>query len=133
MLEMYGRFGCAGRPRRSIDGDVMEKPTTISQAVDMLVSLTPEDDKEHIRSNPDHSMSHFFAGRIIRNSWGLWDKKSPIVQEALLTYGISHADDVSGLLFKWAFAKIRGEEFDPYELAKRYKDHWKKLAEGKEL
>lgn len=105
---------------------MIHKPTTIPEAVDTIVSLLSEEDKDYVRKNP-HPRYHFFSGRIIRNNWSLWEQDSPLVQDALKNYGISHADDVSGLLFEWAFAKIRNQPFDPHELAKTYIEHWKKM------
>jgi hypothetical protein len=104
-------------------------PKTILEAVDNLVAAISDDEKAFIRGSKDpYSEVHFSAGMYIRNNWSLWEKDTPLVQDAIKTYKIAHGDDISGLIFEWAFAKIRGVEFDPFVLVKKYEEHWQKFT-----
>jgi hypothetical protein len=102
-------------------------PTTIAEAVDLIVDGLDEKEREVILNNPSESM-HFSAGMGLRNGWGLWQKDSPVKLDAVKTYGIAHADDLSGLIMEWAWAKVRGEDFDPFVYCKKYEDHWAKYG-----
>jgi len=98
-------------------------PKTVEAAVDELVNLLSEEDRNIIKSREDFSY-HFSAGMNIRNKWCLWEKDTPLKLDAINTYGIAHGDDISGLIFEWAFAKIRGIQFNPFDLCKSYHKHW---------
>jgi len=102
-------------------------PSTVMEAVDMVVNSLCATEKYHILNDP-HPSYHHGAGRFVRNAWRLWESGCPLVKDAKATYQISHADDISGLIFEWAFAKIRGEPFDPHEHVKIYHEHWKKMS-----
>jgi hypothetical protein len=54
-------------------------------------------------------MYHFGPGMSIRNNWALWERNSPIKLDAIEKYKLGHADDISGLIFEWAFVKIRNK------------------------
>jgi len=112
---------------KTMNLDKDKAPSTITEAVDALVGLFSEEDKNYIREN-QHPRYHFFAGRCIRNEWSLWQPDSTLVKDAKANYQITHADDISGLIFEWAFAKIRGQPFDPLEHVKIYHEHWKKMS-----
>jgi hypothetical protein len=99
-------------------------PTTVEEAVDELVSLFPPAEKNTILEGDP--LYHFGAGMALRNAWGLWQPESPIRKDAILKYRLGHADDISGLIFEWAFAKIRKQDFDPDKLANKYHKHWNK-------
>jgi len=110
-----------------IDKDMV--PKTVEEAVDNLVSSVSDDEKKFICESKDpYSEVHFTAGMYVRNNWSLWEKETLLVQDAIKTYKIAHADDISGLIFEWAFAKIRGDRFDPFLLVKKYEDYWQKFT-----
>lgn len=98
-------------------------PTTVREAVEHIVAGMRDEDVEYVLKN-DSSSVHHTAGRATRNSWSLWDKTSPIVLDAIKTYGIAHGDDISGLIYEWVWAEVRCEPFDPQKAVLRYKDHW---------
>jgi len=102
-------------------------PNSVATAVEALVVSLEKDDIEYIRSTKGTS-GHFTIGMAIRNSWSLWEKETPIVQDAIKTYKIAHGDDISGLIFAWAWAKVRGEDFDPLAFVERYHEHWAKTG-----
>ena len=103
-------------------------PATIEEAVDHIVQTLNPVESRFIMSQSSES-AHFGGGRIMRNNWSLWEKETPIKRDAVENYGIAMADDISGLILAWVWAKVRGESFDPKEHCKRYHEHWPKYGE----
>jgi hypothetical protein len=110
----------------------MKNPETVAEAVDTIVESLSEEVKEKIReleSDNFVNIVHHSMGRGIRNDLGLWQNDSPIKLDAVNTYGIAHADDISGLVLSWAAARIKGKHFDPQEHAQKYRDFWQKQGQ----
>lgn len=99
-------------------------PATVEQAVDALIASFCAEEVRVLRTM-DHAdvRLHFGPGRAIRNAWSLWED-TPLKRDAVRRFGIAHGDDISGLIFTWALAKIRKQPFDPESHCQRYKDHW---------
>lgn len=102
-------------------------PSTIEEAVNMIVGDLSEEDRKLIEKNPPES-SHFFGGMRMRNNWSLWEQETPIKRDAVEKYKIAHADDLSGLIMEWVWAKAQGKEFDPQKHCQRYHEHWKRYG-----
>jgi hypothetical protein len=103
-------------------------PSTIEAAVDQLVASLTDQDREQIRQSDSIGLHHS-SGRFLRNNWSLWEPSTPIKLDAVSKYGINHADDLSGLILAWLFAKVRGDEsFDPVEHCKQYHEHWRSMG-----
>jgi len=100
-------------------------PSTIERAVDHIVESLSDEEKQAIFEEPTTSWAcHHTIGRYIRNEWSLWEPDSPLKRNAVETYGIAHADDISGLIIEWVFAKIKRREFDPIKHVQIYHEHW---------
>lgn len=104
------------------------EPQTIRELVVYLCSQLRKEGRDYILAN-DSSSIHFSAGMSLRNDFGLWNKESPLVQDAIKTYGIAHADDISGLVYDWVWAIIRSEEFNPLLCVERFHKHWKQFGQ----
>jgi hypothetical protein len=100
-------------------------PSTIRAAVKMLVDSLSDEDLEVVRAT-DTSEHHFPVGQGLRNGWSLWEADSPLKRDAVKTYRIAHADDISGLILAWAFALARSELFDPQDHCLVYHEHWQR-------
>jgi len=97
-------------------------PTTLDEAVALLVAQVSEEDKEYFLSQSDSSF-HFTTGMAIRNAWGLWDKESPLYWR-FAKMGIYHADDASSIILAAFRARLKGETFDLTAQVKHYRDFW---------
>lgn len=106
---------------------VEEPPTTIAEAVDRIVTGLSDQDRDFIKKNSPSAV-HFSAGMAMRNAWGLWKKDSPIKLDAIDKYKIAHADDISGLIHSWVWARVRGEDFDPVKHCDTFHEHWRKTS-----
>jgi hypothetical protein len=120
-------------------------PQDLRTAIDYLVSCCDEEDKEFVQTNGEsqsfevggekmnfygYTMHHGY-GQMIRNAW-LWDPNSRLHQWFKDTYGLGHADDMSGLIMDGFEAKIRGEEYTENDINERvthYKTHWLKIGQ----
>lgn len=72
------------------------------------------------------SQLHFSLGMYLRNEWGLWDKDSIINMWFRKTYGVDHADDVSGIIVECLINDLTGKPRRDKILAKQFVEHWKK-------
>ncbi len=98
-------------------------PSTIEEAVNHIVKNIEPEEVGYIKSQSSASV-HFFGGMAMRNDWSLWEPDTPLKRDAIATYKIAHADDISGLIMDWVWAKVRGEEFDPVKACDIYHKHW---------
>lgn len=89
------------------------QPTTLEEAVEILLKATEPADEKFIKEDNDPAVSmHFGFGMFLRNHWGLWDETTPLVGHFLTEHEITHADDMSGIILDSFCAKIRNEPFD---------------------
>lgn len=105
-------------------------PSTIEEAINHIVESLDEKECEFIRSSGDSVVIHHTVGRYIRNNWSLWSPDTPLKRDAVETYQIAHADDISGLIFDWVYAKVQGIPFDPQECCERFHEHWAQAQFG---
>ena len=99
-------------------------PSTIEDAVNHLFGNLTEEHKEQILEIDNSAQIHHTIGRFLRNSWSLWEKDTPLKNDAIQTYEIAHADDISGLILGWLFAKVRNKDFDPILYCESFHKHW---------
>ena len=74
------------------------------------------------------SQLHFTVGMFLRNEWSLWDKDTILVQWFKRTYGVDHADDISGIILDCLYRDIMGKPRQDKEVAQKCLDHWKELG-----
>ena len=112
------------RSKNNMNIDQDKIPSTMDEAVDQLIQSFTEDEKDLLRkTSPSHY--HFTLGMYLRNNWSFWED-TPLRRDAIKRWKIAHADDLSGLLFEWVFAKLKNESCDPNIMVQRYHNHWKK-------
>ena len=107
-------------------------PATLDEAVDVLYDGLGEE-RALLRLQPGQSdglqraWMHHGPMMQVRNTWGLWHE-SVLAQHFKETYGLGHADDMSGLIQGSLLARIDGVEFDVAAEVERYKAHWRALG-----
>ena len=125
-ISQAGHAGAAFR-EGVMDLDQDSVPSTVEAAVLEVVRSLSEDDRKFITSGGSQAAIHMTIGKYVRNIWSLWED-SPLKRDAVAKYQIAHADDISGLLLAWVFAKVSEQEFDPVQHCQGYHDHWKKFG-----
>jgi hypothetical protein len=68
---------------------------------------------------------HFSVGMFLRNEWSLWDAETILVKWFERTYGVTHPDDISGIVLECLKNDIKGEPRRDKELAAEFIEHWK--------
>lgn len=103
------------------------KPKTLREAVTAYLELMSDEDHSMTMTIPENNfigMVHFGAGRWIRNNWGLWDENSDLHQH-FKELGLSHADDMSGVILKCVYRQIHGKDWKVEEQIQECRDYWK--------
>lgn len=101
-------------------------PKTFAEAIERILTDTPKHDLDIWAALPEEQAvigTHFFGGRRMRNAWGLWTG-SELARNLHDLFGLTHADDMSGLLLRCAHRKANGKEMKPTEIADGYLKHW---------
>jgi hypothetical protein len=102
-------------------------PINLEDALDILkAGLSTADITEIKHPEFDAIRMHHGLGMTLRNEWSLWDKETILVRWFKTTYGVDHADDISGLILDCFCMDIKGKPRRDKQMAKKFIDHWKK-------
>lgn len=100
-------------------------PVTLDEAITLLKeAMTPLEVKE--TKKLESSELHFSLGMYLRNQWSLWDTKSIMRTWFRDTYGVDHADDISGIILECLLNDFNGVPRRDKIIAKECIAHWKK-------
>jgi hypothetical protein len=80
-------------------------PKTITEAVDILVHILPEEELDKIKSMSEDDLTdlHFGLGQWIRNEFGLWAGNKELIKDC----GVKHEDDASGVIIKDLWRELK--------------------------
>jgi len=73
---------------------------------------------------------HHRLGREIRNNWGIWSGSE--LAEYFKSIGISHPDDISGIILKSFIRHIQGKDIHLKEQIEYYQKYWEIQKENDE-
>lgn len=108
-------------------------PINLDESVMILKDhLTEEDIKEIQRPTSVSTQCHFSMGMMIRNEWSLWEQDTVLVRWFQGKYGLTHADDISGIILECLWNDVRGEPRRDKILAEQFKKHWEKQGKQHE-
>jgi hypothetical protein len=74
----------------------------------------------------DMYVCHFGLGKWMRNHWGLWSDS--VLAEYFNTIGISHPDDMSGIILTSYYRYLHNEPINLNEQVQYYKNYWEKVS-----
>ena len=100
-------------------------PQTLDEAIDILYRNLDDEERKEIKSVSDGTPFHHGFGTSVRNGWGLW-QGSDLKTFFETTYGLGHADDMSGIILDALVSKVHGDPFDVQVQVDYYKDYWTK-------
>jgi hypothetical protein len=100
------------------------QPKTIEEAMKFLHETDLAQQMRGCRSMHDMPGLHHTVGMSLRNQWGLWHG-SELAKYFVQVMGLTHADDMSGLLLEKLFAEVHGKPFIAGKLAFKYQSHWR--------
>lgn len=118
--------------------DVSKYPSDLDDAIEILKIFYKKsldkclDMSEQLFINQSHHM----AGAFVRNEWTLWwyenhqspnwPKEKPIIVQWFNNLGITHADDMSGIIMRSLFRNIKREDLKLDDQINSIKDYWKR-------
>jgi hypothetical protein len=106
-----------------------EIPTTLEEAVQNIVEENcrndPRTTSEWSEMNEREAIAaiHHSAGQCIRNNWGLWTG-GPLALHFHARFGLTHADDMSGLILTCVHRQLCGLPWYPESEVARYERFW---------
>jgi hypothetical protein len=98
-------------------------PETLEEAVDRIYSHLSDEDRPYFKDESSFGWMHHGLGQHLRNEWGLW-RGSPLKDYFMTTYGLGHADDMSGIILDSVRSKVLNKSFDIEKEVRRYKEYW---------
>lgn len=100
--------------------DNKNKPTTITEAVNTLLSDLSIEDKHRIKNSREDGLInfHFGLGMEIRNEFGLWEKDSKLFENCKESSGNPNldVDTASELIIKALWDRL--QKFPPPEIVR---------------
>jgi hypothetical protein len=80
-------------------------PRTVDEAVDRLISVLSDENKQVIRDNTEGNLIdyHFGLGMYIRNQFGLWAGNKALLESCVAQRGhalVSHPDYASAIIIE---------------------------------
>ncbi len=100
-------------------------PSNLEEALKLLKEALTKNEVKEIKPL-DSSELHFTLGMYLRNQWSLWESKSIIVKWFKKTYGVNHADDISGIILECLINDLNELPRKDKEVAAECIAHWKK-------
>lgn len=90
-------------------------PTTVTEAVNRLLSDLPLDTKHQVVNSSEEGLMefHFGLGMAIRNDYGLWTDGSQLLEDCKKYSGTAkvQVDDASGIIIKELWKRL--QEYPP--------------------
>lgn len=69
---------------------------------------------------------HHGLGRWMRNNWGFWKQEGQLF-DYLVSIGLIHPDDMSGLILRMTHRKMQNDSFDVKKYVEDRKKYWLNL------
>lgn len=138
VLEVVTSSGCfyPGEYRKHKSGNwvyakFVNSPCDLYELLDILHEEAQKQDPESVEEfkrldDKDAAfLFHNTIGKNLRNTYYLWDNKSPL-HNWFLSHGISHADDMSGIILTSLHRKLKNRDINLNEQIAHYQEYWKK-------
>ena len=103
-------------------------PETLSECFKLLPELFEPYALKEFKNDPekDYIKYHHNLGRWLRNNWGLWkETKDSKLREFFVNLGLSHADDMSGVILQSFHRYLNEKPLNVEGQIKDYQDFWK--------
>ena len=87
-------------------------PTTIDEAVSVVIAMLPDEDRSSIAAMPESELMgmHFGLGMWIRNNLGLWQDHGALMQSVRNHNPGAQPDDVSTMIIENVWKRLRDME-----------------------
>jgi hypothetical protein len=101
------------------------RPRTLEEAVQRLQHLHSDSLQQRIVAQTEEEFighTHLELGMWMRNQWGLW-RGGPLIKH-FNSLGISHPDDMSGLILRCYYRALRQQDWQVAEQVQRSQAYW---------
>jgi len=109
-------------------------PHNLEECFAQLETMFEDEEQKERFKEPDRKGKcsaykyHHGVGRWIRNNWGFWKKEGPLY-DWMVSIGLHHADDMSGLILDAFWYHLNGCAFSVEEKVNHYREYWKNMEE----
>lgn len=97
--------------------DDMGEMADVDRLMQSVAGLDPHEQEQRFLAETHHGI-----GQWIRNNWGLWTGST--LRNALVELGLTHADDMSGLILTCYIRKKLGRPLDIEGQVEKYRAFW---------
>jgi len=106
-IELEKELKAILKQKEKVPNEERKRPKTVEEAVDLLLMLLSDDNKQNIKntSEEDLVLLHMGLGASIRNEFGLWKDN----KELLKACGKECPDDSSSVIIKALWKKLKDE------------------------
>lgn len=107
--------------------DMDRVPSTVAEALQMFLKALTDEEKKALEEigEDDISLFHHTWGQDMRNDWSMLEKNTPLVN-SFNVIGISHADDMSGIILRSAHRQLNKKPIKLNEQVKQFQEYWMK-------
>ncbi len=100
-------------------------PSTIKEALGMFLKALDEEERKALSGVDEDQVClfHHTWGQDMRNYWSLWEKDTPLVNN-FKKIGISHADDMTGILLTSAHRQLNKKPLKLNEQVSKFQEYW---------
>lgn len=101
-------------------------PRNLSESISSLKDILGDKYFNEFKNGTENDLAgwHSDLGRYIRNAWKLWEGSDLV--DYFKGLGITHPDDISGIILTSAHREWNSKEIDLESQIKLYQDYWKK-------
>lgn len=111
--------------KKEVNQEQVYIPSNLDECFGELKKILKKEDLEQFKNKKEEdavSGSHFGLGMWIRNNWGLW--KSSRLTKYFKDLGISHPDDMSGIILTSFYRYLNNKNIELEKQIKHYKEYW---------
>ena len=105
--------------------DMDKVPSSVSESLEMFIETLTDEEKKALREIEEEHISlfHHTWGEEIRNNWSMWEKDTLLVNSFKIL-GITHPDDMSGIILTSAYRQLNNKPIKLKEQVKKYQEYW---------
>ncbi len=105
--------------------DMDRIPNTTSEALKMFLEALTDEEKITLKELEEDQVAifHHTWGQFLRNNWSMWVKDTPLTRN-FKSMGITHADDMTGILLTCAWRQLNRKPLKLHDQVKKYQEYW---------
>lgn len=118
-------------PKQVLDDDTpIIIPQDLEAALLDIPGWMPAEQMDWFKTQTEQTataLSHHGLGQWMRNNWGFWSKEGPLYNYLHTTFGLDHADDMSGIILTSLHRRLNNLDLRLDDEVAIYKNHWAEM------